>query len=124
MKSIFFFSFLLLSCGAFAQYAYEPSAENPYGLPNPDAPSAINDWDDLIGTCTCKSVARVSQTEWADTVAMTWQWKYIMNGWAVQDETLKADGGHSGSIRQYNADSSRWYVHYYSNGSSVPVLPA
>ncbi len=47
-----------------------------------------------------------------------------MNGMAVQDETWKVDGTHSGSIRQYNADSSRWYVHYYSASSAVNTLPA
>ena len=47
-----------------------------------------------------------------------------MNGKAVQDETLKEDGIHSGSIRQYNADSARWYVHYYSSSAAVSSLPA
>ena len=47
-----------------------------------------------------------------------------MNGLAVQDETLKEDGVYSGSIRQYNADSSRWYVHYYTTAAKVPTLPA
>ena len=55
---------------------------------------------------------------------MYWTFKYIMNGWGVQDETLKADGINSGSIRQYNSDSTRWYVHYYSNSGASPVLPA
>ena len=53
---------------------------------------------------------------------MAWRFKYIMNGMAVQDETLKVDGKHSGSIRQYSADSARWYVHYYSSGVVVPSL--
>ncbi|NNF85661.1 MAG: DUF4440 domain-containing protein, partial [Winogradskyella sp.] len=56
-------------------------------------------------------------------IDMTWEWKYIMNGMAVQDETLKADGKHSGSIRQFIADSSRWYVHYYASGSPSSTLP-
>ena len=50
---------------------------------------------------------------------MTWRFKYIMNGMAIQDETLKEDGAHSGSIRQYSEELSRWFVHYYST-SSVP----
>lgn len=54
---------------------------------------------------------------------MTWSFKYIMNGLAIQDETLKADGAHSGSIRQFNSDSSKWYVHYYSS-SVIPVTLA
>ena len=42
---------------------------------------------------------------------------------AVQDETLKPDGGHSGSIRQFIADSSKWYVHWYSSKTPSPELP-
>jgi hypothetical protein len=53
---------------------------------------------------------------------MQWKFKYIMDGMAVQDETLKSDGKHSGSIRQYNADSSRWYVHYYASAIATPRL--
>jgi len=45
-----------------------------------------------------------------------------MNGTAVQDETIKEDGSHSGSIRQFIADSSKWYVHYYSNKGPLTRL--
>ncbi len=103
-------------------YDNEPSGKFPYGRPHPDAPKEVADFAPMIGSCACKSVSRIDQNTWADTVKMTWNWKYIMNGWGVQDETLKEDGGHSGSIRVYNADSARWYVHYYSNtGFSSPL---
>ena len=46
-----------------------------------------------------------------------------MNGTAVQDETLKEDGVHSGSIRQYDKDSLRWNVHYYTTRATVATLP-
>ncbi|MEM6806058.1 MAG: hypothetical protein AAF696_31965, partial [Bacteroidota bacterium] len=49
--------------------------------------------------------------------------KYIMNGLAVQDETVKEDGTYSGSIRQFNTDSAHWYVHYYSSASTPAPLP-
>ncbi len=112
----------LISTSIFAQYDYEPSTENPFGKLNPEAPKQTADYAPLIGTCTCKSVARIDQNTWADTVMMNWTFKYIMNGVAVQDETLKADGAHSGSIRQYNPDSALWYVHYYSSSTPTPVL--
>lgn len=96
-------------------YQYEVSEQYPYGAINPEAPPELADFAPLIGECNCKSIARIDQNTWADTIPMTWRWKYIMNGHAVQDETLKADGGHSGSIRQFIADSARWYVHYYSS---------
>lgn len=109
---------------AFSQYQYEPSAEHPFGLPNPEAPQQLLDFAPLIGECNCESVMRKPDQTWADPVDMIWRFKYIMNGLAVQDETLKADGGHAGSIRQYIADSTKWYVHFYSSGSPSTTLPS
>lgn len=103
---------------------YEPSKEHPFGLPNPDAPEQIKDYAPLIGECDCQSLRRNADQTWAEPVDMIWRFKYIMNGKGVQDETMKADGIHSGSIRQYNVDSSRWYVHYYSNATASPSLGA
>ncbi|MEZ4795833.1 MAG: hypothetical protein R2785_01575 [Flavobacteriaceae bacterium] len=117
---LFLFSTLILS----AQYSYEPSEEFPYGRPNPDAPKQIKDFDPMIGECNCKSTAKNQDETWADSVDMIWRWKYIMNGMAVQDETLKEDGTHSGSIRQFNVDSSRWYVHYYTTKTASTILSA
>jgi len=115
---------ILQSFSSFSQYDYAATVKNPFGKLNPDAPKEVADYKDLIGTCDCKSIARIDRDNWADTVAMKWTFKYIMNGLGVQDQTLKADGTHSGSIRQFNADSSMWYVHYYTSRASVPVLPA
>lgn len=105
-------------------HPYESSAQNPFGLPNPEAPEQIKDYAPLIGECQCKSVARLPDQTWGDTLAMTWRFKYIMNGNAVQDETFKADGTYGGSIRQYNADSAKWYVHYLSFPGAPNTLPA
>ncbi|MEP1032738.1 hypothetical protein [Ekhidna sp.] len=124
MKILTLLFSILATVNLFAQYEYEPSNSNPFGKINPDAPKQTADYAPLIGTCKCKSVARVNQNTWADTVMMEWTFKYIMNGMAVQDETLKEDGAHSGSIRQYNADSARWYVHYYSSSTPTPILSA
>lgn len=105
-----------------AQYHYEVSPEYPFGQPNPNAPEQIKDYSLMIGICDCKSESRNPDQSWAEPVDMTWRFKYIMNGMAVQDETLKMDGLHSGSIRQYNADSARWYVHYYASSSGANKL--
>ncbi|MEQ9299240.1 MAG: hypothetical protein RIF33_11770 [Cyclobacteriaceae bacterium] len=115
---------LIFSTIVIAQETYvnRPSAEHPFGKPHPEAPKEIMDYAPLIGVSDCQSVSRVSQTEWADTVSMEWHWKYILNGWGIQDETLKADGTHSGSIRQFNADSAQWYVHYYTTSAATPTL--
>jgi hypothetical protein len=105
-------------------YNYEPSAAHPFGMANPAMPAEFADFALLIGECACKSISRIDQNTWADTVGMTWRFKYIMNGMAIQDETLKEDGKHAGSIRQYIPDSTKWYVHYYSSATPSTTLPA
>ncbi len=127
--SLLFLTFITITLwghASFAQqsaYDYEPSSSHPYGMLNPEAPKEVGDFSGLIGACECKSTARKQDQTWAEAEDMIWTFKYIMNGTAVQDETLKADGSHSGSIRQYIADSSSWYVHYYSSKGPTPVLP-
>ncbi|WP_299889935.1 hypothetical protein [uncultured Lacinutrix sp.] len=115
--------FILLSISLFAQYDYSPSKEFPYGKANPEAPKQIKDYEAMIGICNCKSTKRKQDGTWNDAEDMVWEWKYIMNGTAVQDQTLKTDGSHTGSIRQFIKDSSRWYVHWYSSKTPSTKLP-
>ena len=122
MKKLLFSLIIYIPLICNAQYAYDSSKEFPYGQPHPKAPEEITHFSDLIGECDCKSVTRKKDQTWGEPVDMTWRFKYIMNGMAIQDETLKADGAHSGSIRQFIADSSRWYIHYYSSTSPTTVL--
>ena len=122
MKEITACLCLIVGFTTYAQMDYEPNDKFPYGRPNPKAPKELMDFDPLIGTCNCKSVTRVDQTTWADTVDMVWRWKYIMNGMGVQDETFQPEGPYNGSIRQYNSDSSSWYVHFYSSTTPTPSL--
>nr|WP_299070517.1 nuclear transport factor 2 family protein [uncultured Allomuricauda sp.] len=106
-----------------AQYDFEPSVEHPFGLPNPNAPKELLDFAPLIGECNCKSQTKKADQTWDEPVDMIWRFKYIMNGMAIQDETLKEDQTFSGSIRQFIPDSTKWYVHYYSTRSPSPTLP-
>ena len=122
MKSLITLLFFV-SLYSFSQNDYSVSETNPFGLPNPAAPEQIKDYQSIIGKCHCKSYSKKQDQTWDDPVDMTWEWKYKMNGMAVQDETIKADGKHSGSIRQFIADSSKWYVHYYSTGAPTTKLP-
>ncbi len=123
---ISFFSvyFSIISYGQSTFFEFEPSSDHPFGLPNPDAPPEILDFARLIGECNCKSSTLNADLTWAEPVNMIWRFKYIMNGNAVQDETLKEDGSNSGSIRQYIPDSSKWFVHYYSSAAPSPILRA
>lgn len=123
MKQLYFL-FFFCTFSMFSQYEYEPSEALPYGKANPEAPEQIKDFEPMIGECDCKSFSRKQDGSWAEPIDMIWRFKYIMNGMAVQDETLKADGKNSGSIRQFNADSSKWYVHYYATSGIPKTLPA
>lgn len=125
IKSLFLIGCLsLFSLVTLAQEKnYNASAENPYGLPNPKAPQQVKDYAPMIGKCNCKSTKRNPDQSWAEPVDMVWTFKYILNGTAVQDESFKSDGSHSGSIRQYRSDSAKWYVHWFSSTSPSTSLP-
>lgn len=114
---------ILFSVSAFSQQEYAPSTNHPFGQANPNAPKEISDYNELIGECNCKSQSRNPDGTWADGVEMLWRFKYIMNGMAIQDETFKTDGKHSGSIRQYDIKNKQWNVYYYSTGSLPKTLP-
>ncbi len=114
---------ILFTATTYAQYDYEASIDFPFGKPNPEAPEQIKDFEAMIGECHCKSTTRNQDGTWSEAEDIIWRWKYIMNGMAIQDETLKADKSHSGSIRQFIADSSKWYVHWYSSKTPTTVLP-
>lgn len=124
------FLFCLMLLGSFSlqaqenPYPYIASQAHPYGQAHPDMPEQFRDYEELIGTCDCTSIQRKADQSWGAPQAIQWTYKYIMNGMAVQDATLKPDGKHSGSIRQFNADSTRWYVHYFSSASAPATLPS
>ena len=123
MRNYILTFFILFSISFFAQNEFEPNTEFPFGQLNPDAPKETADFAPMIGKCNCKSENRNPDGTWNKAIDMTWNFKYIMNGMGVQDETIKADGKHSGSIRQFSADNSRWYVHYYSSPFVSSTLP-
>lgn len=123
MKTIVFILFAFCSTLCFGQYDYDVSKAHPFGQPNPEAPEQIKDFEPMIGLCNCKSTTRKQDGTWNAPEDITWEWKYILNGTAVQDQTLKPDGAHSGSIRQFVKDSSRWYVHWFSAKTPSTKFP-
>ena len=68
----------------------------------------------MIGKSECKSLQRNQDGSWKDTVDMLWQFKYIMNGTAVQDEVWRGSEWTAGSISQFQPDSAQWVVSYFS----------
>lgn len=116
--------FLFFFFGVQAQINYEANSHYPYGRLNPEAAPAIKDYEELIGTCNCKSLQRNSKQEWGDTIDMIWTFKYILNGMAIQDESWRSDSIYTGSIRQYSQDSSAWFVHFYTSSRIPGTLPS
>lgn len=126
MKQLTLAALMALSLQAEASdliFSYDVSEKHPYGYFNPDAPKEVQQFSALIGEWQCISHRRLDKDNWAEPEAMLWRFKYIMNGMAVQDETLKQDGVHSGSIRQFDEVSKQWQVHYYSMGATTGQLP-
>ncbi|MCR9288976.1 MAG: hypothetical protein NXI23_16500 [Bacteroidetes bacterium] len=126
-NTVFIFGLCLLPIFSFSQIdvswiQYEPNPAKPYGDLNPNAPEQVADFRPMIGQSECKSVSRNPDGSWQDTVDMLWQFKYIMNGTAVQDEVWRGNDLFAGSIRQYHADSAQWVVSYFSY-PSVPYTP-
>ena len=80
-------STLILS-GQNSTSLFEPIEDLPFGSPNPDASVQISDWAEMIGESDCSSLSRNPDGSWGDTINMIWRFKYIMNGFAVQDETF------------------------------------
>lgn len=124
--AVFICLFCVCSTSLIAQipesnYQYEATPSNPFGKMNPRAPKELADFAPLIGICNCKSIVRTATGEWSkDTVNIVWRFKYIMNGMAIQDETLKADETHTTSIRQFHIDSAAWYVTFFSSATIFP----
>ncbi len=115
INKITFLILISLSVASAQKGDYNSNEQHPYGRINPDAPVQLSDYSEMIGSCECQSVRRNPDGSWQDTVAMTWNFKYILNGFAVQDETWKSDGVYATSIRQFNTDSLNWVVSYYSS---------
>lgn len=102
--------------------SYRISKENPYGKYNPKAATEIQDYKDLIGLCKCTLETRNPDGSWQKSLKLSWKWKYVLNGTALQDETLKEDGKISGNIRQYDTIVKQWNVNYYSSEKIPPQL--
>ncbi len=102
---------------------YTRSTESPFGQLNPQAPAELKAFAPMIGQSQCQSAKRLDQDNWAPIEASQWVFRYIMNGTAVQDENLVADGSIGGSIRLFDEAKQTWQIHYYNNQSKPNVLP-
>lgn len=129
MKPILFFLLLvLISSNTSTAQSKEDlapniaTASNPYGKVNPSAYPEVRDYESLIGTCDCKVTLRLPDGTWSDSVGAIWDFKYILDGTAVQDEIWREDGVAASGVRTFNPDSARWSVTYYASVGQ-PINP-
>ena len=127
MKQLILPIVLFSAIVGYGQNNYDSSKESPFGKTHPEAPDQNRDFEEMIGLSDCKSIRRNPDGTWQDSVKMVWEFKYILNGKAVQDLTWIENGFAATSIRQYNPDSANWVVTYnstagVSNSPSIPWL--
>jgi hypothetical protein len=89
-------------------------------LPNPEAPSELQQFGRFVGKWQC-SVERADAADPSAAMAgaATWVWSYAMEGFAIQDLWLPAGGGESSlstatGLRVYDRDTGSWRVAWTS----------
>ncbi len=89
-------------------------------LPNPRAPSELQQFGRFVGTWQC-SVERADAAGQSAAMAgaAKWVWSYAMDGFAIQDVWLPADSGESAlstatALRVYDPDTGSWHVAWTS----------
>jgi len=99
--------------------------ENIYGKPNKNALAEIKDFEKLIGVCNCKSV-QYRAGKPGDTLDLKWKWKYILDGYGIQDEGWYGNDttqNHFTSIRILNPKTKKWHVPFFTpNMTSNPNI--
>lgn len=96
--------------------------EFAFGMPAKDAPPELLDYAEMIGISDCVSTNRALDGTWGEPKEMVWKFRYILGGTAVEDSTMREDGLHAGSIRQFNPETKSWYVHFFSNTAKPPAV--
>ena len=106
---------LLAACTAQRELTspYEPSRIAPYGMPNPDAPVELAQFDFLIGANDCHDERRQGNTDnWVST-QRSWDAHYTMNGYAIFDSG-RSQTSANGNVRVFDPATGQWHVTFFS----------
>lgn len=91
--------------------AYEPSAEYPWGRPNPEAPSELQQMAFMIGDFHCSERSRQRDGSWNELQTL-WRARYFMNGWAIHDQNFKGSFTAT-NLRFYDPQDKVWRVSWF-----------
>ncbi len=92
---------------------YDPSPGQPYGRPNPAAPSELAQFNFMIGRNDCSEQRRNGEDgSWSNT-RRTWDARYTLNGYGI------IDSGSSGAtvstnVRVFDEAAGLWNVTFFS----------
>ncbi len=104
--------------------------EYPYGRLHPKAPPETEHWGRLAGEWDC-SVSVPINGRWVQGGQSKWVWKYILDGFAVQDLwytkwiNVQPNLAHihrdamGTNIRMYKPDEGKWEAVWFANGSNT-----
>lgn len=102
-------------------------AEHPFGRLHPEAPPETKHWGRLAGVWQCTNYANVNG-QWVGGWPATWAWRYILDGFAVQDTWMqKAEDAPptnaaphrdfaGTNLRIFDRSSGKWDVVWMHNG--------
>jgi hypothetical protein len=100
-----------------------------FGKAHPDAPPEIAQFGRLVGIWRAEQEVRTKDGGWAEGEPAVWTWKYVLDGFAIQDlwlhteEHLPAYLGPLGrsyqltTLRIWERGSSSWRVAWAANGA-------
>lgn len=103
----------------------------PYGRLHPDAPPETEHWGRLAGEWECSIEALLPSGNWVQGGKATWIWKYILDGFAVQDlwfqkwidlpqSVASINRDMSGTnIRMYLPAENCWEAVWFANGRNI-----
>lgn len=105
---------LLVACASAPPATPQP---DEFSLtPNPEAPDAVREeYGQFVGSWSCQGYNRQQDGSWqAGPGRATWNWYYVMDGFAVQDVWIPSAASPGGAVginlRTYDAESGEWQM--------------
>ncbi|MDH3523875.1 MAG: hypothetical protein OES32_09840 [Acidobacteriota bacterium] len=115
-------AWLLLAPWGLAAAAGPPAAtRSPTAGPHPAAPEETAQFGFLIGEKRCTTRNMQPDGTYADAGEAEWNGRYILDGWAIEDEWIKTlpDGTvfRGINIRSFNPETRKWDNRWLATGS-------
>jgi hypothetical protein len=95
------------------------------GGPNPAAPPETAALDPLIGCWRVEGESMTPEGAWQENLPADWRWRYILDGFAIEDEYIApargtpptpGQGSRGVNIRMYDPRAGHWNMAWVSDG--------